>query len=243
MSSDAKNRSFNKSPLPKPNNFSAFLVPSTRPNTSPLNTFSTRTESPSNKSFKTPRVSPAPSNLASKLEFSEKQNTMLKERNKAISLEKQMLQKKLIKDKHSPIRSFKDHAISLIKQTYSKSSQNPLDHLESLKEKVSDIKKLINWISTQPPETTEFKFIKMAFEEIQNKFQGFEIDFEAKLSYIEESHQVQVKKLEKIIYDLEHKQEHETQDTLSVLIKKNNELLKNCHFLSTQNEDFKVGFK
>ena len=153
-----------------------------------------------------------------------------------------MLQKKLTKDKNSPIRSYKDHAISLIKQSYSKSPQNPSDHLESIKEKVLNIKKLINWISTQPPEI-EFKFIKLAFEDIQNKFKGFEIDLEAKLLYIEQSNQAQVKKLEKIIFDLEQKQEHETQDTLSVLIKKNNELLKNCHFLSTLNEEYKVGSK
>lgn len=237
MSHDLKNRFFNKSPLPKPTNFSAFLEPNPHHSHSPINTFSTRTESPSNKSIKGNRISAA--GIASKLELTEKQNLMLQERNKVLSKEKQILQKKLTRDKVSPNNTFKDHAVALIKQTYLKNPQNSKDNLKNIQEKITNLKKLINWIASQPADT-ELKFLKNALDDIQNNFKGFELEFEAKLAFMEQSHEIQIRKLEKIIHDLEQRQEHEAQDTLSVLIKKNNELLKNSCTLFQQNEEFKV---
>jgi hypothetical protein len=208
----------------------SFLDPTPRPNPSPLNTFSTRTESPLNKSNKSLRTSASPQ-LASKLELSEKQNQMLQERNKVLIKEKQQLKKKLSREKTSPFNTFKNHAKVLTQKTFMEKLVKGEEGFNDLCKKITGSLKVISWVKEQPQEC-RLAFVKPALDEVFANLNGIDVEFEARVLAAQEKNREKISKLEEIVFKLENREEREHQEAISALVKKNSELvIENCLLL------------
>lgn len=227
MSNIKNSRSYNVSPILVGETHSSILGPSSKPNIN-VPAFTTRANSPrlARKSLKTTRASPVllSTNLASRLELTEKQNLMLNERNKVLVKEKVLLQKKLTKETQDPKSIFKSQAVALTKESYLKRIEKENSRkLSDFEEKIPQIRKILHWINDQSPDK-EIKFIKIGITEVIEKLKGLEIEIEAYRACMLKHSDKQVKALEKKIEDLNQKQNEENDDTLTLLIKKNNDL-------------------
>ena len=241
MSRNQNYRLQSASPLPNPDTFMTFLDPSPRPNPSPLNTISTRTESPLNKSYKSIRTSPSPHLVASKLELSEKQNLNLQERNKVLIKEKNKLKKQLSKEKTSPDKRFKSHAAILTKRSYIEKLMSKEEVTSDLQKRISGSIKLMIWVNEQAGDT-RLAFVKPALDEVFNNLNGLDVEIQGKILAEQESFTSKIKKLEETISSLESRQERETNEVVTILVKKNNELLINNCQLFQKNEELAVRF-
>ena len=228
MSNNRNSRSYNTSPLPTKEIFLSFLEPSPRPDTSPFTTHSTRTQSPKliTKNNKQNRISPIPmpSKINSKLELTQKSNVMLLERNRVLSREKEKLQKQISKDSKNPKDAFKAQALALTKESYLRRLEKKSEHkLSEFDEKVSEIRKILNWINEQSLET-EIKFIKTGITELLAKFKGFEIELEANSACLLRNYERKIKALEEKIIEISNIPSNNSPDAISVLITKNADL-------------------
>ncbi|OMJ93159.1 hypothetical protein SteCoe_3980 [Stentor coeruleus] len=227
MSNTKNSRSYNASPVPVQESLLSFLEPGSKPIINAISTFSRREQSPkcASKSNKSTRVSPVLScNIASRLEFAEKQNLLLNERNKVLIKEKDQLQKKITKESQNPKNVFKNQAVALTKESYLKRVEKKNSRkLSDFEEKVPQIRKILNWVNEQNPDI-EIKFIKPGIQEVIEKLKGLEIEIEAYRACMLKHSDKQVKVLEDKIEELSHKRVEDTSDTLSILLKKNNDL-------------------
>lgn len=245
MSNTKNSRSYNASPVPVQESLLSFLEPGSKPIISAISTYSRRDQSPrcASKSNKSTRVSPVLScNIASRLEFAEKQNLLLNERNKVLIKEKDQLQKKITKESQNPKTVFKNQAVALTKESYLKRVEKKNSRkLSDFEEKVPQIRKILNWVNEQNPDI-EIKFIKPGIQEVIEKLKGLEIEIEAYRACMLKHSDKQVRVLEDKIEELSHKRVEDTSDTLSILLKKNNDLCRINYSLDKKIEEQNVRF-
>lgn len=242
MANNRISRSYNASPLPTSDEFLSFLQPSPRPDTSILNTFSTRAHSPrfTSKESKSKKVSPLPvsHNIKARLELTQKSNAMLVERNKVLAKEKGLLQKKLSKGKNDPREVFKEQLVNFTKESYfNKRNKETNGGIKEIGEKVTEIRKILNWAFEQSDDTM-VRFVKPGLAEAISKIKGFEIDVEAYKAYCLSESEGKIRVLELRA----NSQTAESQAAVNILIGKNSELSKTIHNLELRIEEQHVKY-